>query len=294
MHESESVNNHETGTYDLIDSCVQTDLVSGEADSAVFQFTDSNSSASEYEAPNVIVDGDGGDDSISFRNDAAANYGNVTVDGGAGNDVVSFWDDAAANNGNVIVNGGAGDDEVYFDYYAGNNHGNVTVDGGAGDDVVSFGDFAGLDDGNVTVNGGAGDDEVYFGDDAAANNGNVTVNGGAGDDVVSFDYYAGNNNGNVTVNGGDGADTFIFGNGAENLSIDLGEGDEDVDSVTFDGEVFNTTIANWENGVDVVSVVNKTAWSGADDGTNTTFTTGGDETITFLDVTGVDLANFLF
>jgi Ca2+-binding RTX toxin-like protein len=120
------------------------------------------------------------------------------------------------------------------------------------------------------------------------------VNGGAGDDIVSFDIYAGLNNGNVTVNGGDGADTFIFGNGAENLSIDLGEGDGDIDSVTFDGEVFNTTIANWEYGVDVVSVVNKAVWIGFDDGTDTTFTNGPSETITFLDVTGVDLANFLF
>jgi len=120
------------------------------------------------------------------------------------------------------------------------------------------------------------------------------VNGGAGDDVVSFDYYAGNNNGNVTVNGGAGADTFIFGDGAENLSINLGEGDGDVDSVTFDGEVFNTTIANWEFDIDdAVDVVDAAAWTAQEAGGNTILTTGDGQSLTFLDITGLTVDDFL-
>ncbi len=271
----------------------------------MFQFTAFNLSASEFEALNVIVDGVVLDLNDAPVEDMVLEYGdfagfapfgpeNIMAEGGEGNDIITFGDFAAHQNSFVTVDGGGGDDTISFGGFAGHLGGTVIVDGGGGGDTISFGYLTSLNDGNVTVNGGAGDDIVSFGDLAGLNDGNVTVNSGAGDDVVSFGDDAGINNGNVTVNGGAGADTFIFGDGAENLSIDLGEGDGDIDSVTFDGEVFNTTIANWEYGVDVVSVVNKAVWIGFDDGTDTTFTNGPSETITFLDVTGVDLANFLF
>jgi hypothetical protein len=85
----------------------------------------------------------------------------------------------------------------------------------------------------------------------------------------------------------------VFGAGAENLTIDLGEGDGVRDSMTFKGSVYNATIANWEHGEhgDVVSVLSKANWSGNDNGTDTTFTNGTQE-ITFLEVTGVAYDEF--
>jgi hypothetical protein len=85
----------------------------------------------------------------------------------------------------------------------------------------------------------------------------------------------------------------VFGTGAQNLTIDLGENDGDQDSVTFQGSVLNTTIDNWEYGIDdLVSVLDKAAWDGNDNGIDTTFTNGSQE-ITFLDVTGLDVDYFL-
>jgi hypothetical protein len=106
-------------------------------------------------------------------------------------------------------------------------------------------------------------------------------------DRISFGIFAGRDNGTVPVDGGAGADTFEFGDNAHNLTIDLGEGDEAEDSVTFLGTVYNATIDNWEVG-DKVSVLDKTEWSGLDDETGTTFTNAdGSQDITFLDVTGL-------
>ena len=107
-------------------------------------------------------------------------------------------------------------------------------------------------------------------------------------DRISFGTFAGRDNGTVTVDGGAGADTFEFGANAQNLMIDLGEGDEAEDSVTFLGTVYNATIANWEVG-DVVNVVDPSEWSTIQQGphdVNTTFT-NGNQAITFLDVTGL-------
>ena len=107
-------------------------------------------------------------------------------------------------------------------------------------------------------------------------------------DRVSFGIFAGRDNGTVTADGGAGADAFEFGAHAHNLTIDLGEGDEAEDSVTFLGTVYNATIANWEVG-DKVSVQGN--WTGDDDGTDTTFTNGRQD-ITFLEVTDVDFNAF--
>jgi hypothetical protein len=109
-------------------------------------------------------------------------------------------------------------------------------------------------------------------------------------DRISFGIFAGQDNGTVTADGGAGADAFEFGAHAHNLTIDLGEGDEAEDSVTFLGSVSNATIDNWEYG-DKVSVLDKAEWSGRDDETDTTFT-NGNQVITFLEVTDVDFDAF--
>lgn len=90
----------------------------------------------------------------------------------------------------------------------------------------------------------------------------------------------------VSVDGGDGADTITFGNLAQNLTIDLGADDADVDTLRFLGGVNDATIANWEQGLDLVDVVNEGAWSIiGDDGAETTLSDGA-STITFLNITG--------
>ena len=139
-----------------------------------------------------------------------------------------------------------------------------------------------------TVTGSSVADEIIFGDLAGFRNGNVSVDSGDGADAITFGSDAGNR-GNVNVGSGSGADTITFGDGAGdsgNISIDLGI-DMDADTLIFLGTVENTTIANWEFGVDfAVDVVNEAAWSMNDNGTDTTLSNGSNQ-ITFLDVTGI-------
>jgi hypothetical protein len=100
----------------------------------------------------------------------------------------------------------------------------------------------------------------------------------------------------VRIDGGAGADTFEFGANAQNLMIFLGEGDEAEDSVTFKGAVYNTTINNWEHGVDVkVDVVNPEAWTAQVVGGYAVLTTDDAQSLTFMDISGpaLDVSDFL-
>jgi hypothetical protein len=167
---------------------------------------------------------------------------------------------------------------------------NIMAEGGEGNDTITFGDFAAHENSLVTVDGGGGGDTISFESVTGINDGNVTVNSGAGDDVVSVGDYAGLNDGNVSVNGGAGADTFIFGVHAENLTIDLGEGYGDIDSLTFEEGVFNTTIDNWEYGVDAnIDVVDPTAWTAQIENGNTVLTTNDNQSLTFIGITDANL-----
>jgi Ca2+-binding RTX toxin-like protein len=115
------------------------------------------------------------------------------------------------------------------------------------------------------------------------------VTGGAGNDEISFVEWVGYS-GSVTVDGGAGADTFEFGGGGENLTIDLGAGDEDRDSVIFKGSVKNTTIDNWEYGVDAnIDVVDPTAWTAQIENGNTVLTTNDNQSLTFIGITDANL-----
>jgi VCBS repeat-containing protein len=245
----------------------------------------------------VIAQGGAGDDEIIFANNSGS-QGYLSVDGGTGNDTIEFINSTAAF-GIAIVMGGEGDDNISMGSHSAVWGGIASINGGAGNDKISLGDYVGhsiqgheltnplatafVGDG-VIVDGGAGNDEITFGDKAGYSNGSVTADGGSGDDTIRFGTDAGSRGGSASADGGAGNDTFIFGGGAENLTIDLGEGDQDQDSVTFEGSVKNTTIDNWEVGRDVVSV--QGSWTGRDDGTDTTFTNGSQE-ITFLEVTGI-------
>jgi Ca2+-binding RTX toxin-like protein len=154
--------------------------------------------------------------------------------------------------------------------------------------VINFGDAAGASL-TFSFDSGAGDDDIDFGSMAGLDGGSVTVDGGDGDDTISFGDNAGANGGRVNANGGAGEDTFIFGANAGNLTIDLGEGDEAEDSVTFEGAVYNATIDNWEVGVDAVYVVDPTAWTAQVVNGNTVLTLDVEQSLTFMDITDTNL-----
>lgn len=142
-------------------------------------------------------------------------------------------------------------------------------------DIISFEGSAGYTDGQVT-----------------ANCETIAVDGGAGDDLIRFAFDAGASRGRITVNRGDGADKIQFSDGAQNLTVDLGAADNAVDTLIFEGYVSNATIANREQGLDIVDVVDPNQWAGIDNGTDPVFTNGRQD-ITILDVIGVDVDSFL-
>jgi hypothetical protein len=233
--------------------------------------------------------GGAGNDVISFMNGAGYSYGSVTAYGGSGNDEIRFGS-AAINSGSASADGGDGNDEISFGYAAGYNRGTASADGGAGNDTISFDFRAGVYNGSASADGGAGDDDISFGDYSGYQSGSVSADGGAGNDTFTFGSNAGALMGSVSADGGAGADTFTFGTGAENLTVYLGEGDGDQDSVTFLGSVKNTTIDNWEYGVDAnIDVADPTAWTAKVVNGNTVLTTDDEQSLTLIGITATDL-----
>lgn len=199
------------------------------------------------------------------------------VDDGGGGLILDFGNNYAAGSSETVV-GSAFDDTITFGVFAGWSGGNLSVDGLGGNDTITFGNLTGATFGNVSVDGGDGNDVISFGPAAAFIGGNVTVNGGAGADEISFGSAAGDAFGSVT--------------------IDLGAGDGAADTLILAGDVFNTSIQNWVQGEDnLVDVVDPSAWTGVDNGTDTVFTAPGItgvQSITFAGVTGlvVDASDF--
>lgn len=147
-------------------------------------------SALDYVAPEDIVTGTGGADTIdaSYSGDAQ----NDQVDDGFGTGPDGMGDEIDAGGGHDVVNAGLGDDTVH------GGTGRDTIDGGSGDDSL-FGD-GGADSilggtGNDSIDGGGGADTIDAG------RGNDSVDGGAGNDVID------GGGGSDTLSGGDGNDT---------------------------------------------------------------------------------------
>ena len=227
---------------------------------------------------NVV--GSGIDDTITFRFGAGFFIGTVNVDAGDGDDAITFGDSAGSQNGTVNVNAGEGDDTINFGNGAGLLAGTVNVNAGNGDDEVGFGSGAGNALGTVVVDTGEGDDTIGFGDAVAQQQGTIEVFAGAGADTITF---------------GDGAARSVSGAAEGTIIVDLGMNDMAADTLVFEGSIFNATIRNWEAGIDTVDVVDPTAWSGNDDGTDTTFTTTDGQSITFEGISGMgaDFDDFL-
>ena len=184
--------------------------------------------------PNLIINGNGGNDAITIGSlDQTIGFV-LTVNGGDGNDTISA---AGAALGNVRLGlyGQAGNDSLVGS--TGNDtldggDGNDSLDGGAGNDSLSGG--AGNDviiggDGNDTINGGDGDDNLIGG------NGNDSILGGLGNDTLQG--QAGNDtllgqegddkliglSGNDSLDGGTGADTLDGGDGNDTLTGGAGD-----------------------------------------------------------------------
>jgi VCBS repeat-containing protein len=286
-------------TLDNANSAVQDldtdDLMS---DTFIFVADDGNGGT---DTATISVDVAGADEveamTITFGDFAGLHSGYASAEGGDGDDTLAFGAGAGYDYGHAIAVGGAGDDTITFTNGAGLQNGTATAEGGEGDDTITFGANAG-NRGYAIAEGGAGDDTITFGAGAGRTHGPSTpggvygsaiAEGGDGDDTITFGDNVGIEGGAAIAAGGAGADTFEFGTNVNNLTIDLGADDQDQDSVTFQGTVFSSSINNWEVGLDLVSVQGN--WTGHDDGTDTTFTSGNQE-ITFLGVTDVAFDEF--
>ena len=232
---------------------------------------------------NVIVDGLGGNDTITVTNISGVGFVQLSVNGGDGNDTLTA---AGADIGSVrlSLNGNNGNDSLI------GSNGNDTLDGGAGNDAANGGA------GNDTIRGGIGNDQIGGG------TGNDFIDGGDGNDFANGD--AGNDNllggnGADTLKGADGADTLNGGAGNDNVNGMAGD-----DSVlggvgkdvlaggagndTLDGGRNDDTISG-HSGNDLIRGDHGHDYIDAGDGNNTV--NGGDGNDTILAADGLDLLN---
>ncbi len=154
-------------------------------------------SADDYIAPDRVISGTGGNDSIdgSYTGDAQNDQvddgfgtgpGGLgdAIDAGAGNDTVSSGgggDTVDGGGGNDSIDGGSGDDRLL------GRGGSDTIEGGAGADTIRG------NGGNDDLSGGSGDDRVFGGagnDAIEGGGGSDTLLGGAGDDTIQGDSTA--------------------------------------------------------------------------------------------------------
>ncbi len=232
---------------------------------------------------NVIIDGLGGDDTITVGNVNTVGFLQLAVHGGNGNDHLTA---AGAEIGIVrlSLNGDNGNDTLI------GSNGNDTLDGGAGNDAANGGA------GNDTIRGGAGSDQMGGGlgnDSIDGGDGNDSANGDAGNDSV----FGGN--GNDNLKGADGADTLDGGAGNDNLNGMAGDdsllGNVGKDALTggagndtLDGGRNDDTISG-NSGDDLIRGDHGNDAIDAGDGNNTV--NGGDGNDTILASDGQDLLN---
>jgi Ca2+-binding RTX toxin-like protein len=178
-------------------------------------------------APNYIVSGTSGDDSIDTSytgdpegdmvdaNDALDGSNDDVIQAGAGNDTVR------AGDGDDSIDGGEGDDDLQ------GRDGDDSIAGGAGDDRIDGGD------GSDNIQGGDGNDFIRgegLGTGGADSGAADTIDGGAGNDTlfgdVGDDLLSGGS-GDDDIGGGKGSDTIFGGEGAD--TIRGGDGDDSID-----------------------------------------------------------------
>ena len=183
---------------------------------------------------NVVVNGNGGNDSITVGSLSKVPGLVLTINGGDGNDSINASsallglvrlgingnagnDTLTGSASNESLDGGDGNDSIFA------GAGNDSVIGGLGDDNLSG------QDGNDTLNGGDGDDNVVGGngnDAILGGIGNDTLQGQAGNDTVQGedgDDYASGLTGNDSLVGGTGFDTLDGGDNDDTLAGDFGD-----------------------------------------------------------------------
>ncbi len=222
----------------------------------------------------VVINGLGGNDTLTVGNLPGVRALLLVLNGDTGNDVL---DATGANVGNVrlAMNGLAGNDTIN------GSLGNDTLSGGTGDDSICG--WAGNDllfgeAGNDSLGGSLGDDTI---DGAGGNDsingqdGNDSVTGGSGNDTLKGD------NGNDTLlgvagddnlNGMAGDDSILGGVGKDALVGGIGND-------TLDGGRDNDTISG-NAGDDKIRGDHGTDYINAGDGSNTVNGGDGDDTIT--------------
>jgi Ca2+-binding RTX toxin-like protein len=233
---------------------------------------------------NLLVNANGGDDSITASN-GLANLIALAVDGGAGNDVITGGD------GNDRLVGGDGDD---------------TIVGGKGADFVALG--AGDDtfvwnpgDGSDTVEGGDGRDEMVFNGAAqdehfvlSANGTRVSLTRDLGGVTMDLNGVEA-----LNLNGRGGADTFIVndltGTDMTQVNLDLGNLDGHASSVLINGTSDNDSIAvtGDANAVSVTGLAAQVVITGAEADRDSLTIDGlaGDDVI---NASGLDAGAILF
>lgn len=228
---------------DALDGGSGSDTVIATGDNAVIglhSFADIEAFSAGGFSSVSIVGGSGGD-SLNFSTVTVS--GLALIDGGGGNDSITGSTDAdtiAGSAGNDVLNGGSGDDEFI---YAASSNGADTVDGGGGNDTlvaiannsviglrglanveaISAGVFTG-----VTILGSSSGDQLNF--SAVTLTGITQIDGGAGADTITGsatgDTLVGSG-GDDSLSGGGGDDTFRFSGSSGGFdAIDGGSGDD--------------------------------------------------------------------
>ncbi|WP_323782053.1 calcium-binding protein [Thalassovita sp.] len=174
----------------------------------------------------AAVLGEGGEDTISYSNDAI-----LRAYGGDGNDHIDTSEASSSYEGQAILD----HDSTVTIFRILNDGGSfepVLIDGiygQAGDDQILLGERM------AVVDGGEGDDVITGTADAA-----LLVSGGAGNDLI--DMRTTGDTSDIVAFGGDGTDTFLGGAG-DDVFIDYGDDGDGIEH--FDGGGGDDTI--WGN-----------------------------------------------
>jgi Ca2+-binding RTX toxin-like protein len=280
-------------------------------------------SIDQLEAANdaLIVDGGGGDDTISAQT-MPAGIARLTLNGGAGNDTLvgsQGADFLHGGDGDDTLIGGPGDDQMFGE--AGDDRmiwnpgdGTDLMEGGDGTDTAEVNAGNGAETFTLTANGtrvrldrltpapftldiGTTEKLVIHmngGDDSFSATGNlaaligVTVDGGAGNDTIlgtnGNDLLIGGD-GNDFIDGNQGSDTALLGAGDDVFQWDPGDGSDTVEGQDgFDTLVFNG--ANINEKIDISANGERARFTR--DIANIVMDVNGVEKITFNALGGTD------
>jgi Ca2+-binding RTX toxin-like protein len=224
-------------------------------------------------AEQVVINGNGGDDTITVNDINDVGFFVLSINGGAGADTIAAAG-ALVGNVPVVLNGDSGNDTIVgssgIDSIFGGD-GNDEISGGAGNDLING------NDGDDLLSGDGGDDTVF---------GDLGVDlllGGAGNDLLDGGF------GNDSLDGEDGDDS-LFGSFGDDLLIGSGGDDQlngQVDNDTLFGGAGNDTLdggrsddtINGNSGDDKIRGDHGNDYIGGDAGNDTIDGGDGDDTI---------------